>query len=238
MQPIYTLLLYFSLFIILLLFRKIAHREGIKSFLIKFNEKNYKLFIKGAFTGLFSIGVYVFLVMLFNKGDLIVNKLNIIQNIKLTLIFLIIFLAVSLFEESMFRGYILLKLKKMMPKFVAIGASSIIFGLLHINTYLNNSISFWLGIINVTLLGIILSIVVLKTNSLMWALGFHIFWNLTQQLLLCEDDFVLNLFHYKEDIWTGTDFVPESGLIITIILVLLLVNILFSKFNNKREGED
>ena len=234
MQPIYTLLVNFSLFIILLLFRKVVHKEGFKSFLIKFNENNYKLFIKGAVTGLLSIGTYVFLVMLFNKGNLIVNKLNIIQNMKLISIYLIVFIAVSLFEESLFRGYILLKFNKMMPEFVAIVVSSFIFGLIHINNYLYNSISLWVGIINATLIGILLSLVVLKTNSLMWALGFHTLWNLTQHLVLCEENFVFNVFYYKEDIWTGTEFVPESGLIITLVLVLLLY-ILIKNKKTKRE---
>ena len=234
MQPIYTLLVNFSLFIILLLFRKVVHKEGFKSFLIKFNENNYKLFIKGAVTGLLSIGTYVFLVMLFNKGNLIVNKLNIIQNMKLISIYLIVFIAVSLFEESLFRGYILLKFNKMMPEFVAIVVSSFIFGLIHINNYLYNSISLWVGIINATLIGILLSLVVLKTNSLMWALGFHTLWNLTQHLVLSEDNFVFNVFYYKEDIWTGTEFVPESGLIITLVLVLLLY-ILIKNKKTKRE---
>ena len=209
------------LFLLVVGIRKLVHNEGINSFLLKPNKKGIKLFVEGLFAGVFLILVYSFLAVILGKGTIVINRDNLFITLKLLFAQGFAFLGVSFFEEGLFRGYILQRLLNRFSRLIAIGIPSIIFGLLHFLSYTNLSHNPWIGVFNAMLIGIVLSIIVIKTNSLMWAVGYHLSWNLMQTLLLATKNSVIKL-KISEGIWAGSNLTPEAGVIVTFTIVLIL----------------
>jgi uncharacterized protein len=88
--------------------------------------------------------------------------------IALLLFFLTAAVAAPLFEEFMFRGFLLPSLTRYVPVWAAIGISSLIFGVAHL------SLS---EIIPLTTLGIILGVVYTRTRNLLASMLLHSLWN-------------------------------------------------------------
>jgi len=74
--------------------------------------------------------------------------------------YLFAFAAVSLFEESLFRDYILLKFKKKYAAADAVFISSMIFALIHVFSYSSAGSLIVLGLLNAFIIGFILSLIV------------------------------------------------------------------------------
>jgi uncharacterized protein len=88
--------------------------------------------------------------------------------IALLLFFLTAAVAAPLFEEFMFRGFLLPSLTRYVPVWAAIGISSLIFGVAHL------SLS---EIVPLTTLGIILGVVYTRTRNLLASMLLHSLWN-------------------------------------------------------------
>lgn len=82
-----------------------------------------------------------------------------------------------LFEEYFFRGYLLQSLVVGVGSIPALLLTSILFGLGH--SYEGGM----MAILNASLLGVILGLIVLQTRSLWLAVGFHYGWNIMASLL-------------------------------------------------------
>ena len=78
-------------------------------------------------------------------------------------------------EEAFVRGYPFQAVVESWGVGAAITITAIIFGALH----LSNPDAGWVPLINVTLAGVLLGVVYLKTLSLWWATGVHLGWNWT-----------------------------------------------------------
>lgn len=224
--------LQFILWIFILGFRKFVNKEGISSFLIHIDHRGLTLFGKGVLWGLLSFFVYVAIACIMGSGRLVYSSIFSFQTIIYIPLMFIHMLFVALFEESFSRGYILIKLKNRFSSRTGIIINSIIFGSLHFFSY-SRSLGWVLGIINATIVGILLSIIVIKTNSLMMAVGYHFAWNGIQSILMknfINIDTIINL-EIKEGIFTGATRVPETGFIITIIL-LTTIFYLLKKYRN------
>lgn len=226
----------FILFAVLLLIRKIVHKEGIKSFLIHVDKRGIRLLIEGIIVGIIGFIIYTLIVYLFCEGTYNFQTNALKKSSLLFLIYGIKFLAVALFEESLIRGYILQKLLKRFSIVKSIIISSAIFGGLHFFSY-SSSYYFWIGIINASIIGILLSVIVIKTNSLMMAVGFHITWNLTQRILFLNNIFNYNVsvnFKIREGLLSGTYFVPEAGLAVSIVLLIISIYI-YVRFRQEKK---
>lgn len=213
----------FILFAVVLLIRKKVHKEGIRDFLIQFNKRGLRLFIEGIIVGIIGFLIYTLIVYLSGEGTYSYQSNTLKKSLLLVLIHGIGYLAVALFEESLFRGYILQKLLKRFSAVKSIIISSAIFGGLHFFAY-SPSYYFWIGLINASVIGILLSVIVIKTESLMMALGFHLTWNLTQRILFSNNISNYNVslnFKIKEGLISGTYFVPEAGLAVSIALLVI-----------------
>lgn len=211
------------LFGIIIIFRKLFHKEGIDSFLININSQGKKLFIEGSFIGMSSMVIYALAVTLLGEGKIFFDlaSINIVFEVLIGLIFL--FFAVALFEEGLFRGYILQRLYKKYSIYLSIGVPAIIFGLIHYFDY-SHSPFVWIGVINAIIIAIILSIIVIKTHSLMFVLGFHFFWNFTQNIFLSNQINKVNMLvnlEINEGFWSGTIRLPEGGMVIMLILLTI-----------------
>lgn len=213
------------LFIIVIVARKLISNEPVSSFLVFKKNKNYRLFWEGSLIAFILIHIYVFFTLIFNVGQFELNLALSIELLYVVLAYVLAFLAVSLFEESLFRDYMLFKFRKRYGTEKAILLSSIIFSLIHIFGYLSTGNLTVIGLLNAFIIGVLLSVVVITTHSIMWALGFHLFWNLTQTIFLEIEigGIVLNI---ERGIWAGTKNIPESGLIVSIVLFILYIYII------------
>ncbi len=210
----------FALFGLVLTIRRYFHKEGVKSFLIHGGRKGWILLLEGALAGILLIAMYAAITVVSGNGNIVINTQNMLTTLGLLFALGFGFLGVSFFEESLFRGYIMLKLLKRFNSFIAIGVPAAIFGLIHYGGY-SASPFVWVGITNAFLIAVALSLLVLRTGSLMFPLGYHLFWNLSQTILTRGPSVVL--LELNEGLWAGSIYTIETGLSTTIVVILLLI---------------
>lgn len=139
---------------------------------------------------------------------------------------LMLFIAVAVAEELMFRGYLLRNLAEGFNT-QAIGArmsivlawlgSSAFFGLLHVF----NPNSSWISTLYLMVAGMMLGLAVVLTGSLALPIGLHITWNFFQGNVygfpVSGNDFTgVTLIAVQQQgpaLWTGGRFGPEAGLL-------------------------
>ncbi len=232
MNGIVGVLIRFTVLALVVIFRKKIHNEGIKSFLVHLDTRGWKLLSEGFIIGLLSFSLYPLLVVLFGFGTISYKfvSTNLILNNFLTQLF--VMLMVALLEESIMRGYMLQRLMHKYSIRKAIIISTLIFALPHLLSYSASS-SFFIGFINVSLVAVLWSIVIIKTNSLMFAVGFHWAWNIAQKLLL---DKTLFNFDFQNNFFTGGSRTPETSILTVGILGIfgLYIGLRFRKLKLKK----
>lgn len=140
----------------------------------------------------------------------------------------ILFAAVAVIEEMLFRGLPFAMIARRSPA-VAVIVTSILFTLFH----LGNSGFDAAALIGLFVVGVVLGIARLRTGSLWLVIGWHLTWNLTQSAVFgCavsgEDLGLPSLLATTLDgpaLWVGGDFGLESGLLAVIVVGLSLVAI-------------
>jgi membrane protease YdiL (CAAX protease family) len=154
------------------------------------------------------------------------------------LAYLLICLAVALYEELAFRGYILQNLRADWGVVAAVVASSLVFGLYH---RLNPNVT-WLAVLNISLAGVVLAACYLVTRHLWLPMAFHFSWNFVQGPVL---SFPLSGLHTTgllvtsiegNTLLTGGAFGPEGGLLGTAALCLGLVVLLLWRVARRRQN--
>ena len=200
--------------------RSAWHKENIHSFLLHTDKKGLKLFFEGSCLGFLLITLIALAVIWAGQGTIYFKVGNIWPSLGLLVTWGFGYMAVALFEKGLFRGYIMQKLLKRFSVFTAILIPSIFFGFLHYLSYPETPF-IWHGVTNAFLIGIVLSIIVIRTESLMLALGFHLFWNLAQTLLFSSAT-VIHL-EIEESLLTGSSSTPETGLLVSFAALLLLI---------------
>lgn len=131
----------------------------------------------------------------------------------------------AFFEEIVLRGYIQRTLFLHGGHVWAVAGSALCFGLLHA---MNPGVS-WLAVANIILVGVLLSLVVIRTNSLWVAAGLHFGWNLMLGPVLglpvsgVSLPSVLRLQSSAELGWlAGGSFGPEASPITSGVLMLAI----------------
>lgn len=211
------------LFGLLVAFCRLVHGDGRCSFLLHGDTRGWRLFLKGAIAGLVSFAAYPFIVILFGLGHFDTNTGALPIAIACAISWGLGFLPVALFEEALFRGYLLPQSLARFPKWVAIVFPSLLFGALHASSYGSDG-AVWLGVLNAFLFGIVFSLIVIRSQSLMCAIGLHWAWNLAQVIFLPPTNGEIEpLFSLQVHggLWTGAQFYPETGFIETVIVVVL-----------------
>ena len=139
---------------------------------------------------------------------------------------LILYVAVGVYEEVLFRGYRMrnlaegLNLSQVDPRWALVGAwllSSIWFGLAH----RNNPNASLISNINLALAGLMLGLAYLFTGRLGLSIGLHITWNFFQGSIFgfpvsgtrIFPDSLIQIEQGGPDLWTGGSFGPEAGLL-------------------------
>ena len=133
------------------------------------------------------------------------------------------FLSVGIYEELMFRGYILQRLNDRAGKTTALLVSSVIFAVMH---GLNPGADAF-GIFNTVGIGAILCVLYFRTGSLWMPIGFHTAWNFSLGYLYSLPVSgiplygVLNVVEVDpESRLTGGSYGPEAGLACTVALAV------------------
>ena len=131
------------------------------------------------------------------------------------------FLVVGVYEELMFRGYILQRLNERAGRVVSILVSSVLFAVLHGA----NPGADAFGVFNTTIIAVILCVLYFRTRSLWMPIGFHFAWNFflghvySMPVSGMPVYGILNVVEVDPDSrLTGGSYGPEAGLACTIAL--------------------
>jgi len=200
---------------LLMIFYVFPHRN-LKSVFIQ--KDIFYPFIKGSAVGLLLIFCSAFLMYL--SGNVSFNETNISPvNI---LGYLCFFILVAVFEEFTFRSFPLVVFAERYLVQFSILANGLLFGLVHLA---NPGFSV-LAMINITLCGILFSMITLKKKNIWWAVGIHFGWNFSQGNLLgfkvsgIKQSGLIVSTPKGNSILSGGDFGIEGSIICTIILLI------------------
>lgn len=110
-------------------------------------------------------------------------------------------IAAPLAEEVLFRGAIYNLLNEKFNKYAAVGVSSILFALIHLNIYQASYTLF---------VGLFMGIIIMKTGSLWLAVIFHIVYNIFGSIFGAFDSRLMEL------LFTRTYILPAAAVLLTI----------------------
>ena len=145
-----------------------------------------------------------------------------------------VFLAVAVHEEFAFRGYWLFAFAKRLRFWRAALFTSLIFGVAHLGNPNENV----LGILQVVVIGLLFCLMIRRTGTLWFALGFHAAWDWAETFFYgTPDSGLLGVGRYLNTSvqgpkWlTGGSAGPEGSVIAFLVLLLcaLLIHLRFPK---------
>ncbi|RUL78391.1 CPBP family intramembrane glutamic endopeptidase [Dyella choica] len=139
-------------------------------------------------------------------------------------IWLVFFSLVAFNEESILRGYPLFRMLRTWGPLPAVLVSSLLFGAAHLGNAGENP----LGIATAVVVGLVYGLVIVRTGSLLWAIGFHAGWDWT---LTCfwgaadsgvpTEGSVMQLTPSGPAWLSGGAAGPEGSLLCVVLLIVL-----------------
>lgn len=150
--------------------------------------------------------------------------------------YLALFVLVGLGEETAFRGYAMAAMAQTENPPLICCFTGLIFGLAH---SANNNFSM-MGFVNISLVGILLAFLVLKTGRLWMPIGFHIAWNFFQGCMVgfpvsgLETKSLFVMERTGSTLISGGSFGAEGSILTTAVLIAVLAAIyrLYQKGDN------
>lgn len=142
--------------------------------------------------------------------------------LKNTFLFFMIFVCVGWSEELLSRGYHLQTIASGINLFWGVIISSSVFSLLHIF----NAGATWTSVAGIFFAGILFAYAYIRTKQLWLPIGMHIGWNFFEGVVFGFPVSGLNTYTLIRikvngpEIWTGSIFGPEAGLIVLPALIL------------------
>jgi uncharacterized protein len=146
------------------------------------------------------------------------NWLNVVVTARFAWQYVPLILLVAVYEEILFRGFIL----RTVGGGWGIVVSALAFGLAHVN----NPGRGWAPLIGITLAGLAFGLTYVRTGSLWLLIGLHFGWDLFEGLVFgfptsgLVFPSMLTVKISGPALWTGGAFGPEAGLILLPGLVL------------------
>ncbi|MGH9949400.1 MAG: lysostaphin resistance A-like protein [Pyrinomonadaceae bacterium] len=192
-------------------------------------------FILGIFIGALTLGVALGIASGFGNLDFSLNNANATAIANTLITSFILFAVAALFEESLFRGYILQTFARSGLAWFAILLTAVFFGVVH----LGNPNAGYLSSLNTALAGIWFGVAYLKTRDVWFVWGMHLMWNWVQGAIFgVEVSGLTDIVHsplLKEidggPAWlTGENYGIEASIACTIALVISTVGIHFLPF--------
>lgn len=172
-----------------------------------------------------ALSITIIFIFLYATGQIkLVNALSAPEFSMFTLLFLIMFIFVGLFEEIFFRGYIISTMaSRHNERWFIYVASALIFSIVH-GTNPNVTL---LGLVNIALVGLLFAFMFDVTKSLWLPIGYHITWNFFQGNVFgfavsgLPSDSIYSIEQQTEStLWTGGSFGLEGGLLATIVIAI------------------
>ncbi len=147
-----------------------------------------------------------------------------------------IYLAVSFYEELLYRGYPFQRLMEGVGTWPGLILGALVFAWAHMNNpNLVGGARFW-AFLNISLAGLLLGLAWLRTRSLALPMGLHLGWNWAQGSLLGfgvsgteATGWLEVVFHDKPDWLTGKAFGLEASLPCAIVCSLAILGFLLWK---------
>ena len=186
-------------------------------------------YLVGAGIGAGLLAVTAGLVVLFGGGSLSFTPSSFSP--LFTVLFLLGYIIQGASEEIALRGYFMITLSKRQNMAVAVFASSLLFGLLHLA---NNGVSL-LAVVNIIIFGVFLAVYMLKRGSIYGVLAIHSFWNFTQDKIfgfsVSGQGTYSSLFSFTPKfgmaIISGGTFGIEGSIVTTAVLIIALAVVFF-----------
>ena len=197
----------------------------------------------GLLVGIVSFSLCVLFGVL--TGTIEINGINKNCNILIVVLYFLGFMVQGFSEEISFRGYFMVSLMKRSSAVKAVLVNSLFFAICHI---LNPGLTI-VAFINLMIIGVFLSLYVIKTNDIWGAAGYHSMWNFAQGTLYGISvsgtnvgSSVLNSTTNDNSHWllSGGEFGMEGSIITTIVMLVVLVLVMYlgDKFKEKKQTKN
>lgn len=222
----------FFIFLIVYYFRKFIDRKSVLS--LGFSIHNRTKDIIFALLLGFIIMAFGFS-LLWIMGKLEIRAIKFVPYVMF--MSLIIFFAVALIEEIVFRGYLLNNLMESLNKYIALTITALIFGALH---SLNDNFTV-VGLLNLTLFGVLAGMPYIFNRNLWFPISFHLSWNYSQGAVFGFPvsgkgegiEFLISQNLQGNPQITGGSFGFEGSLILTLLLFMSILIVSYLYKNNQ-----
>ncbi len=184
----------------------------------------------GLLIGLLIMGFAYFFLLLINE----IVFVEIDFDLQKILLSIILFTGVSIFEEIIFRGYVLKNLLESFNPYVALFISSLFFSLIH---GANPNVTL-LGLSNIFLAGIFLGASYVFTKNLWFPIALHFSWNFFQAMFGFKvsglDSYSIIKFDIIENNYiNGGEFGFESS-VLSLIIIMIFIIIVWKYFRSSK----
>lgn len=223
---------------------KYLDKRKFSEYGLKLQQPTFVYLVVGILIGLLTVASLLGIGKL--TETLSITKSSLSPQLASALLFGCKMLLVAIIEETFYRGYLFTnffkslrstRISKHAALIIAVGLSSILFGLAHFG---NDSASIR-SVSFLTINGIVWCIPFILTNNLALSIGLHAGWNFTQSLVgfTMSGNKAEHSFFTIEDVgpvvWTGGEYGPEAGLLglIGFSMMLLLSLAYIRSFKGK-----
>ncbi|MDQ2086264.1 type II CAAX endopeptidase family protein [Herbivorax sp. ANBcel31] len=235
----FTLILiasFIGIHLTMFLWVKFVEKRPFKSIGL-WGKKKILKFSTGFMLAVLSMTIAALLVVVFGEGTINEGSTRVVGMTALPYIIIVLlgwFVQASA-EEVLFQGWFMPKAAKMYCPVLGIFMSAVMFALFH---GLNPGMTL-LPFVNLMLYATFAALYAIYEEGIMGIIGFHIAWNWAQGNLFGLEvsgmesisATLVNVTVQSPNIFTGRDFGPEGGLVVTMLLGLsiLIVGVLLRK---------
>ena len=215
--------------IVLYLFMRFVEKRKFKELGLKIKDRGFD-FLAGIIIGLIVMATGFFLLIVLDE----INVQNFNLDLQEMLLSIGVFMAVSISEELLCRGYIQRNLMYSFNNYIALIVSSLLFALAH---GFNPNLS-WIALAGLFGAGILLGLSYIYTKNLWFPISLHFSWNLFQAYFgfnVSGQEFysIVEFNIAEENILNGGKFGFEAS-IFSLILQIALILLIF-KYYQKRK---
>ena len=210
-------------------FMRFVEKREFKELGLKIKDRGFDL-LAGIIIGLIVMATGFFLLVVLDE----INVENFNLDLQEILLSIGVFMAVSISEELLCRGYIQRNLMYSFNNYIALIVSSLLFALAH-SFYPNLS---WIALAGLFGAGILLGLSYIYTKNLWFPISLHFSWNLFQAYFgfnVSGQEFysIVEFNIAEENILNGGKFGFEAS-IFSLILQIVLILLIFRYYQKRK----
>ena len=214
---------------VLYVFMRFVEKRKFKELGLKIKDRGFDL-LAGVIIGLIVMATGFFLLIVLNE----INVQNFNLDLEEVLLSIGVFMAVSISEELLCRGYIQRNLMYSFNNYIALIISSLLFALAH---SFNPNLS-WIALAGLFGAGILLGLSYIYTKNLWFPISLHFSWNLFQAYFgfnVSGQEFysIVEFNIAEENILNGGKFGFEAS-IFSLILQIALILLIFRYYQKRK----